>query len=382
MLRLLQMTSVDELRFEHSAWDDLWRRSEVTLPTARAETVALWIEQFAPRAEIRVLVVEDGGRWIAALPLIAGDRTGLVERATLPANAWPCGGDLLWDPAAAGDACAGALLAEALRRLPWHLLMLEGARPERQAWQSLLLALDRAAIPCDLRARWQVPRMAIDHDWEAFWARLSPRHRQKMTAHLRRLADRGTVQFRLHSQFAPHEVAAGLRQAFEIEDRGWKGAGGTSVLRTPGLFAFFLRQARRLAAWGQLELAFLHCGGKPVAFCYGMSAKGVFHSCKIGYDPAYSEQSPGHLLQYHLLRHLQADPQRSAIDYVGPMTEYHAHWRPGSYGVARLAVAPRYLGRLALGGYRLLKGPDARTSVGPACQGGPWPSPAEQPVVY
>ena len=58
-----------------------------------------------------------------------------------------------------------------------------------------------------------------------------------------------------------------------------------------------LRQSRQLAQWGQLELAFLECGEQAVAFCYGLTAKGVFHSLKIGYDPAYADCAPGQLLR-------------------------------------------------------------------------------------
>jgi CelD/BcsL family acetyltransferase involved in cellulose biosynthesis len=178
-----------------------------------------------------------------------------------------------------------------------------------------------------------------------------------MTSRLRRLAQQGPVEFQIRGQLSPEEVEPWLLRGFEVEDRGWKGAAGTSVLRTPGMFDFFLRQARWLAAWGQLELASLDCGGRPIAFCFGASAKGVFHSCKIGYDPAFAELSPGLLLQYHVLEHLHADGQRRAIDYLGPITEYHLHWKPDTYTVGRLAVAPgRPLGRLALAVYRRWKG--------------------------
>ena len=123
-----------------------------------------------------------------------------------------------------------------------------------------------------------------------------------------------------------------------------------------------LAQARWLAAEGRLRLAFLDCGGRNVAFCYGVLGKGVFHSFKIGYDPAFAPLSPGHLLQYHLLQALHADPQVTAVDYIGEMTEYHASWRPEAYPFARLAFARRgsVLGRAALWGFQRMKGPSER----------------------
>ncbi len=116
---------------------------------------------------------------------------------------------------------------------------------------------------------------------------------------------------------------------------------------------FFIRQAEQLAAWGHLELAFLHCGARPIAFIYGQNAKGVFHSAKIGYDPQFARFSPGQLLRYLLLERFYSEPGRAAIDFLGPMTDSHAHWRPETYTVARFALALRPLGRMALGAYEL-----------------------------
>jgi CelD/BcsL family acetyltransferase involved in cellulose biosynthesis len=207
--------------------------------------------------------------------------------------------------------------------------------------------------------------LEIDRAEAAPGSGLSRKYRQRIACCQRRLAVRGDVEFQLLSRLSPDEVERPLRQGFEVENLGWKRAAGTSVMSVPGMFDFFLRQARQLAAWGQLELALLHCGGRPIAFCYGVAGKGVFHSCKIGYDPAFADQSPGHLLHYHLLEHFRSDPERLAIDYMGPITEYHAHWHPGTYPVARLAVAPhRVLGRMGLWAYQRVQ--RARASCGAA----------------
>lgn len=359
MPQVLSITSLDELRSFASAWDDLWRRSDVTLPMARAEMIAQWVEEFSPEAEFRALVVEDGGRWLAALPLISRRKAGLGTIGALPTNEWPSGAELLWDNAAVGDARIGDAFLDALRHLPWQLLLLDGMMPGRPAWQSILRQMASAGMTCDLRTRWRAGRLEIHHDWQHYLGGLSRKHRQRIASRLRRLAARGEVQFQLLSQIPPDAVEPWLTKAFEIEDCGWKGDAGTSVMKTPGIFNFLLRQGRQLATWGQLEVALLSCGDRPVAFCYGASAKGVFHSCKIGYDPAYAEFSPGHLLQYHLLQAFHSDPRRLVVDYQGPATEYHVHWRPATYAIARLAVSPRGLaGRMALWGYRLFQGRD------------------------
>ncbi len=47
--RVLQFDSLAALRAAAPAWDDLWRRSAVAMPIARAEPIAQYVEQFGHR---------------------------------------------------------------------------------------------------------------------------------------------------------------------------------------------------------------------------------------------------------------------------------------------------------------------------------------------
>jgi CelD/BcsL family acetyltransferase involved in cellulose biosynthesis len=359
MPNILYLNTIAELRAAAPTWDDLWQRSDCTSPLAQAGPIADWLAHFAPADRFRALVVSDAARWLAALPLVERRMAGVLRAGALPCNAWPSGATLLWDAAATDDPVAGETLSRGAAQLPWPLVFLEAAMPARASWQALVRALTAAGMPYDLRTRWHAGRLAIGHDWPAAFGRLSRRHRQHVSASLRKLQARGEVRFELHADLSPGDVEPLLCRTWETEDRGWKGTAGTSVLRTPGAAEFMLAQARGLAAEGRLRLAFLDCGNRNVAFCYGVFGKGVFHSFKIGYDTAFAQFSPGHLLQYHLLQALHADPQATAVDYIGEMTEYHAHWRPEAYPFARLAFARpnSVLGRAALWGCRRIKGP-------------------------
>jgi hypothetical protein len=382
---IVHLESLDALRAAAGAWDDLWQRSDVTLPSLRAELLAQWIEQFARPADFHAVVVESEGRYVAALPLVRrrlGKRgTGsvcrdqpsvgarpegalhkrclspffrLLDAAGMPCNEWSASGELLLD-ASVEQAGMPALqtLATGIRELPWPLLWFDEAVLDAPRWQGLQQAFLHAGMSVAEHPRWQVGRVAIDHDWPAYKARWPRKHRQQMAQAARRLAQEGEVRLAVHSQLSPDDVASPMQQCFEIEDRSWKGAAGGSVLRTPGMAEFFLRQARQAAQWGQLDLAMLHCGDRPVAFSYGLSAKGVFHSLKTGYDPDFARQHPGQLMRYYLLEQLFADPTRKWLDFLGEMTESHAAWLPQCYTVGRLAVAPRGgLGRLAVWGYK------------------------------
>lgn len=357
--QITQLDSLAELRRMAGVWDDLWRRSDVAMPTHRAELVAQWVEQFAPGAEFRAVIVKQHGRPAAAIPLVGGSVAGVIGAGRLPANEWSTSGELLLDPAAATPE-VGAALAAAITELPWPLLWLEDVAVDAPRWRFLREALGRAGVGCHYHELLKIGRIDARGDWSAYRGAWSRKHRQNMTRCARQLAALGPVDLEIVSRLSSDEVEPCLRRGFEIEDRSWKGTAGTSVLRTPGMFDFYARQARRLAEWGQLDLAFLNSAGKPIAFAYGLTAKGVYHSIKVGYDPDYAAHSPGQLLRYYLFERIFCDPHYQTIDYMAP-TEAHRKWRPKAYSAGRLVVASgRWLGRAALAAYTAMRGKRAR----------------------
>lgn len=349
--RLIHITSVEQLRGAATRWDDLWWRSEVTLPTARAELVALWMEHFAPDRGFHALVVEEEGRWTAALPLMEGKVARVVSAGCLPAQSW-IGGGLLVDASAQVDDTVACLVA-GMRELPWQVLWLEEIPLAASQWNRLRQGLSQVGAATSESSWYGVARIPIDHDWESYQLRWSSKHRQGIGRKLRRLEQLGRVEFPTHGSIDCEQVEALLRRGFEIEDRSWKGAAGSSVLRQ-GKLPFFVCQGQHLARWGQLELCFLELDRRPIAFCYGLVAKGVFHSCKVGYDPQYSQFSPGQLLRYGTLHRLYHDPKYRAFDCLGMMmNDVHHGWRPSTYTVGQLAIALQgWLGRLALYGHK------------------------------
>ena len=348
-LRTIHLTSVADLRAEAAAWDGLWQRSDVALPLVRAELLAQWVEHFAPRADFHALVVADQSRWVAALPLISHRVGRLISAGGLPCNPWaPCG-DLLCDATAAENDAAMDLIVAAAAELPWPLVWCDDATPAAPRWQALLRACDRAGVSAHGHEQCRVGRLDIGRDWNAYLKQLAKNHRQAMNRAARRFADDGNLQFEICSKLEPARVEPWLREAFEVEDLSWKGESGTSVLRTPGMFEFFAAQARQLADWGQLEVAALRLDGRMLAFMYGYRGKQVSFAHKIGYDPNFSAHSPGQLLFYHILEHFHADGETRSLDFMGPMTQSISRWRPATYGVGRVAIAPRrLLGRAAM----------------------------------
>ncbi len=350
-LTLDVLNSIDRLRSEARAWDRLWLAGRATLPTARAELVAQWVERFAPGGRFRAIVVRQGERMVAALPLVDRRVGRLVPAGDLTWNYWSPNGELLLDPAADADRAA-ELLVEGVVRSPTRLLWLEMVPEQFEHWQTFFRALKRRRVALDVGRRYEIGQVVLDGQAEAYQAGRSKNLRRSLGKDLRRLEREGPVGLVVHSALVPDEVETPLRRAMEIEDRSWKGSAGTSVLQTPGLFEFYLRQARTLAAWRMLRLAFLTCGGRAIAFEFGWTAKGVYHSFKIGYDPEYRRFSPGQLLRWKRISAAFEAADEKVVDFQGPITPALAVWANRSYPVARVVVAPGSAGRILLAGYR------------------------------
>jgi len=351
-LRLRRFDSIRQIRGAASAWDRLWQRSEVTLPTARAELVAEWLEHFAPRSALQVLAVEEDGELAAALPLVGRRERGLLPVGDLTWNYWSPNGELLLDPACDVESVS-EVLAAAIGRLPWPLLWLELVPFETFHWQALIRALAARRLTTELHARYRIGRVDIRGDFEGYFAQRPKSHRRAVGKALRRLEKSGPVELKVHSEFTDVGLDAGLRRAFDIEQRSWKqGAGGT-VLGVPGMFEFYRRQARQLARWGYLRLSFLEHRTRPIAFELGWTAKGVYHSFKVGYDSACARYGPGHVLRMRLIESLCRQPEQVAVDFQGPLTEALSRWATDSYPIGRLLVAPqRPSSRALMSGYR------------------------------
>jgi CelD/BcsL family acetyltransferase involved in cellulose biosynthesis len=353
-LQTIQLNSIEELRSNAAAWDDLWWRSDAKLPTSRAELLAQWVEQFAPRETFKALVVADGQRWVAALPLVSRRLAKLLPIGTMPCNPWSSGGELLLDSSTDAEPACEMLLSSAAN-LPWPMIWLDEVTPESSGWQSFIRATEQTSADACYHERYRVGRVEIRGNWTEYQKRLAKNHRQALNRSLRRLRYEGEVTFEMQSNIAGPQIADWLNAALEIENRSWKGDSGTSILSTPGMAEFFTRQAEQISQWGQLETAALKLDNRMLAFVYGFRVRGVYFAYKIGYDPRFSAFSPGRLLFMHILEHLHADRETTALDFMGPMADWHLRWRPTTYGVGRTVIAkPDRVGRSSMYVYRNL----------------------------
>ena len=337
-----EIRSAAELRAHAAAWDDLWDRSEAKAPMARAAFVAHWIEFFAPNSQFRAVVVEQEGRFIAALPLVVERVKHVLKVLMLPSNHWASNGDLLLDPSIDQDAALDVLLA-ALSRRSQPLFWFDRVAYDEPHWLKFKAAARRAGWLVSRREAYRIAQIEIGDDFEAYESTLSSAHRRNCRSRAKSLEKAGGEQAVVYRQGDAAELDAIVRRGFEVEDRSWKGAEGTSVLKSPGMLEFYQTEARLAAELGHLDLSFLEHRDRAVAFAYTFYAKGTYFEIKLGYDDEFKKYGPGHLLLRHKLRRLFADPQAELFDCRGPVLPWILNWTDCTYPVGRLVATPPYL---------------------------------------
>lgn len=337
-LRVETLTAPQEIRQLAPAWDRLWERSAVTLPTVRAELVAGWLEHFAPRSRLAAVVVWQGNALLAALPLVERRIAGVLRAGDLTSNFWSPNGELLVDTAASAEEVLAALV-QRLAGLPWRWLWLDLVPAASGAWPAFTSALAAAGMPHVAALRYAIGQVATVGDFAAYECSRSKNLRRSLCRDLKRLQRTSAVVFHWRQEFAPHEVEPALRAALAIEQRSWKAARGQSVLDQPRLFEFYVAQCRQLAAWGQLRIATLEHAGRPIAFELGWLGKGVYHSFKAGFDEAFRAAGPGQLLRWMLLERCFQQREVTSVDFQGPLTEALAAWATQTYPLCRLVVS-------------------------------------------
>jgi CelD/BcsL family acetyltransferase involved in cellulose biosynthesis len=352
--------SVCALRDLAGTWDDLHARSGLTLPVAKAGHLALWCDHFAPRDQLRAIVVYDGDRLVGALSLI--DRRWLgISVGSLAGNAWSGAGEILLDPEADVPAVCRALVS-AMRQCGWPLVRFDAVPAQMPRWQAFWSALDGAAVRYERRPRFAINVVRPGDDWDRYFASRSRAHRRRVRRAAAKANADGETKLVCYDALAPDDVEPLLERLFAIEASGWKGREGTAVLMAPAIWDFYRQQARHLAADGELNLVVLEHTGRAIAFEYGLQAGGAYYSPKVGYDESFATIAPGQLLRAMWLERIVREGQVDTVDYCGPASPATSSWATDDYPMeCALVSTGGAVGQTAVELYRRL-GPAVRSA--------------------
>lgn len=214
-------------------------------------------------------------------------------------------------------------LAEAIRvaasRLGacWH---------ELERWERATLPLGSAQAPEEL---------------------LSPRRRKSIRRSRRLLEQEGAVTWRMRQGAEVDESC--VETFLDLENRGWKAEGGTSLATARGGASFFREMIMGFRGRGRAFVTELALDGRVIASTANLVSGRTAFAFKIGWDPQYASMSPGVLNEYEFLK--VAGVALPGIDFVdscaNPGSFVESLWR-GRRVVATGVLALTRGGRLSL----------------------------------
>lgn len=154
---------------------------------------------------------------------------------------------------------------------------------------------------------------------EAWFARRSPRFRQRLRRIERDAAERG-IEIVDISAVPPDQL---FDRLVAIEATTWKGDEATG-LASPDLADFYRQMTARLAVRDHVRALVAQLDGVDVGFLLGGVRGDTFRGLQLGYSRAVAELGIGHLLQIEQIR--RADAEGIQVYDLGMDMEYKRRW--------------------------------------------------------
>ncbi len=294
--------SMDELERTREQWHDVYEASAMKSPVLTYEYVKLWYECFSSSEDIRVFKVMEGDKAIGFLPLVVRTRGGL--RALTNQTNDHCFYEEALVRRGYEEAFRKKLLDEILDESGWDVLH----HIFGYSFSAVYPLLPESLLDHGKR-RWKMNvqptyTVLLDKTCDEYFQRdLSSSMRKSLKLSKNRLKKAGPHRF-LH--FERDEAVEKWQDFLRIEDSGWKGRNGTSILKTtPEYRRYYDGLIRILSMSRDLHLYFLELDQKYIAAAVGYTAGDVFQYLKIGYDEAYHALSPSNMLFMHLMEDIQ-----------------------------------------------------------------------------
>jgi len=303
-------------------WDALVSATSAE-PFYRHEYIRCFLDNFLPKAPLEVRVVRDAdGRLTAVLPL-AAERAAIcgihVCQWTSPTNVHSFRFDLVADN---GEDAAPAILRHLAADRGWDVVKITDVPEGGQAW-ALYRAAQESGFPVGAWEAQRSPYIALPATYEELARGLRSKFKANLRRRRKRLEEKGavTVERVAGAALLPRH----LDECLDLERRGWKGQGGSAVSQSAAAHGFYSELFHREAFRDRLSIFFLRLDGRPIAFHYGLTCRGVYSLLLTSYDESFKEQSPGHLLMEDLLQDCVARGLRE-LDFLGCDLPWKLEW--------------------------------------------------------
>ena len=168
------------------------------------------------------------------------------------------------------------------------------------------------------------PTLDLRGGMEQINARFSASRRYGMRRKLKNLNAMGEVKTWFVTP-SEDEVVEYLHTFEQLEDKGWKGNKGSSILKRRGFHDFFLTGLKSFARDGRIRFDAISLRDHVIAIQMGIVSNGSYFLLKPTYDESLATLSPGHLLTYAAIKQSVNDGLTS-YELLGGEDEWKLRW--------------------------------------------------------
>lgn len=303
-------------------WNALVERTQ-NEPFYRYEFIRSWIDNFAPRAPLRLLTARDTeGTLVGLLPLVEERvrRFGLsLSQWISPTNVFSCRFDLIACDKGAASRAFFAFLAKAKG---WDLLRVTDVPEGGNAWE-LFNHASNEGFPVGVYESNRSVFITLPDTFESLEQALGGKFRGNLRRRRTLLGKKGTVS--IEQIHGGPDLQERLEECYAIEASGWKGQRGEPANLNPNIHSFYSTLAQHTARDGSFSLFQLKLDGRPIAFHYGLTRDGIYSLLMTSYDESLRDCSPGHLLVEEALK-ICIKAGRREFDFLGCDLEWKRAW--------------------------------------------------------
>lgn len=297
--------------------------------------------------DVRLLVVEEDGRWAGCLPVELRRPLGLP----LLAATWQHSYSFLGTPLVDRDLAApfaDGLVASVRTHEHCRLLLL------RRISSGPVLAALRAAMAADGKVGPLFERSFARGAYERQGDRqqlgwMKSKRRSELKRQRRKLSEELGEEVEVRALGGGTEA---IEAFFALEASGWKGEEGTALASDTSSAALFRAMGEEFGSRDRLQLRALAAGDRILAMTCDVAAGDVLFGFKSAYDERLRRYSPGVLLQVDNFGHFDAGRTEAVFDSCAePDNEMINGLWPDRRPIETIAIGPsgplgRALGRL------------------------------------
>jgi CelD/BcsL family acetyltransferase involved in cellulose biosynthesis len=316
---IVELAAGDRLSEIRAEWIDLLNRADTPNVFMHPSLVKLAGEAFRNRGRVALLAwqaADNHRRLVGVWAFTAGPAPQSILPVTM-LTAPPMPHTYLATPVIDRrllDATLEAMLTYIAGNpaLP-KFIALEAMTAEGQTMQALTRVLARRGNAPVVLAQSMRPKLASTLDGKKYLEKaLSSSSRKKLRQQRRRLAEKGSLEFRIVRNASA--VRDALDQFLALEAAGWKGRQGTALLNSEADATFARAMIEDLARYGEVSVHALYLDGRPVSMQIVLRAGPAAFTWKTAYDENWRDLSPGMLLLEDYTAAFLADESIAYVD--------------------------------------------------------------------